>query len=223
MNQSIYLLPLRQAAFMVVVMVFSIICLFIDQLFFPGWVSAATWGIGFSFIYALYAWGTNDRLIQRFFIFSLSAGIAELFADAWLVQYTETLVYPQGGIMLASSPFYMPFSWVVVLMQLGYISFWLHRKLSLPVVCLLMVLLSGLMIPLYEFWAIKAGWWHYKGTPMLHQVPVYIFVAEGLLALGIPVFIQRIKGVRLLFVILFGILQGGVMLLTCMLAYFLFG
>lgn len=208
--------------FMVLVMFSSIVTLLIDRTAFPGWISAAAWGFGYAILYGLYAWSTNDRLIQRLFIFGLAAGLTELLADAWLVQFTETLVYPQGGPMLASSPLYMPFSWLVVLMQLGYISYLLLKKFPVAITSLILVLMAGIMIPLYEYWAIQAGWWHYQHAPMLWNVPYYIFGAEALLAFSIPFLIKKVINGKLYFIVFFGILQGIIMWVACIAAYYLF-
>ncbi len=207
--------------FMLLVMASSIVTLFVDRLAFPGWISAAAWGFGYSLLYGFYAWSTGDRLVQRLFIFALAAGFAELLADAWLVQVTQTLVYPTG-LMLLDSPIYMPFSWLVVLMQLGFIAHLLLKKFPLLPSALMLVVLSGLMIPLYEYWAIKAGWWQYQSTPMVWNVPYYIFGAEAILAFSIPFFIKRVINGKLYNNVIFGILQGIIMWLACVAAYYFF-
>ncbi|MFO0768480.1 MAG: hypothetical protein U0231_17255 [Nitrospiraceae bacterium] len=48
----------------------------------------------------------RDGLLGRFILFGLTVGIAELAADAWLVDFTRTLDYSVGGgPMLWRSPF----------------------------------------------------------------------------------------------------------------------
>ena len=47
-------------------------------------------------------------------------GLAELLADAWLVDYTRTLDYSiGGGPMIWRSPVWMPQAWEVVAVQFG--------------------------------------------------------------------------------------------------------
>src|ERR1039457_2831811 len=46
--------------------------------------------LGFVFLH-------RDGLLARFMIFGLVAGVVELAADAWLVDYTRTLDYSIGG------------------------------------------------------------------------------------------------------------------------------
>jgi hypothetical protein len=222
MELSLSLTHTARLRFMLLVMFSSIVTLFFDRVVFPGWISAAVWGFGYALFYGLYAWSTGDKLIQRLFIFGLAAGFAELMADAWLVHFTRTLIYPEGGPMLASSPAYMPFSWLVVIIQLGFIAHLLLLKFSVVRTGFLLMLLAGLMIPLYEYWAIKAGWWHYRHTAMIWGVPYFIFGAEAILAFSIPFFVKRVAEGKLYFNVIFGILQGIIMWLACIAAYYLF-
>src|SRR3989454_10546333 len=54
----------------------------------------------------------RDALLARFLVFGLVVGIAELPADAWLVDYTRTLDYSiGGGPMIWRSPLWMPLAW----------------------------------------------------------------------------------------------------------------
>lgn len=39
----------------------------------------------------------RDKLIARFLLFGVAVGLAELPADVWLVDATQTLDYPIGG------------------------------------------------------------------------------------------------------------------------------
>src|SRR5687767_5861837 len=122
-------LPLnkKRTVFVMSIMTLGILILIIDSFQKKGWVSAEWWGYGLSAVFLSYALINKDRIILNFFIFSLTAGFAELFADAWLVNYTNTLVYPRPEPMLLSSPAYMPFSWNVVLLEVGFIG-WLVSK-----------------------------------------------------------------------------------------------
>jgi hypothetical protein len=48
----------------------------------------------------------RDALLARFLLFGLVVGFTELAADAWLVDYTNTLDYSiGGGLMIWRSPF----------------------------------------------------------------------------------------------------------------------
>src|SRR5688572_8274121 len=92
--------------FVLSVMTLGILLLIIDSAQAKGWISAAWWGYGLSAVFLLGALIMRDKLLLRFFLFSITAGFAELISDAWLVQYTETLIYPPDEPMLLSSPAY---------------------------------------------------------------------------------------------------------------------
>src|SRR2546426_3008921 len=63
----------------------------------------------------------RDALLARFLVFGLVVGIAELPADAWLVDYTRTLDYSiGGGPMIWRSPLWMPLAWEVVAGAIWY-------------------------------------------------------------------------------------------------------
>ena len=62
----------------------------------------------------------RDALLARFLLFGLVVGLAELLADAWLVDYTRILDYSiGGGPMIWRSPVWMPQAWEVVAVQFG--------------------------------------------------------------------------------------------------------
>lgn len=190
---------------------------------FPGWQGAAAWGYGFNALYLAWAILKKDGLMFRFILFALTAGFAELLADYWLVVHTKTLFYPPDEPMLAASPAYMPFSWMVVLIQIGYIGFLINKKKSLLITSILVGILGCCIIPFYEFLAIHAQWWHYANTKMIGPVPIYIFVAEGLLMLTIPDLFDRTETSSWGKITLLGIAQGLVMWLACIIAWNLTG
>jgi len=51
-----------------------------------------------------FALARRDALLGRFLLFGLAVGLAELPADAWLVDYTKTLDYSAGGGPIQISP-----------------------------------------------------------------------------------------------------------------------
>lgn len=209
--------------FVLIVMGVSIAVLVIDSLFDHGIISAEWWGYGFSFIFATYAMLTKDPLIKKFVLFGLVAGFAELIADHWLVAYTHSLIYPLNEPMLWSSPMYMPFSWTVVLVEFGFLGWLLIKKFNYVQSGLILAVAGALLVPLYEHWAISAGWWHYVHTLMIGPVPYYIILAEGLLMLPIPFIVRQINERKALSVIGYGLAEGVVMLLACFIAWGLLG
>ncbi|MFC7667521.1 DUF6989 domain-containing protein [Hymenobacter humi] len=143
-------------------------------------------------------------------------------SDAYLVDVTNTLLYPVREAMLWHSPLYMPFSWAVVLTQIGYLGWLLMGRLPAWVVGLLLVPASGILIPLYENWAIHAGWWGYQ-APDWWGVPRYIYLAEALLMLPVPALLQLALGRGGRWVPLAGLLEGAAMLLACFVAFTIAG
>jgi hypothetical protein len=209
--------------FMLSSIALGIAMLVVDSLYYPGWISAAKWGYGLSFLYIFYATAAQDKLIQWFWLFALTAGVSELFADKWLVEVTRTLIYPPNEPMWLASPIYMPFSWLVVLMQLCFIAFLLANKLKKWQTSIALALLGGAMIPLYEHWAIGAKWWDYVNTPKFYDVPYYIMVAEAILVLPLPYMMADIDKQKWYMPVIYGIGEGLVMLLACIIAYYSVG
>lgn len=204
-------------------MAFAVLCLVFNAYFFKGWVSAALWGFGFSIAYIVYAIVTKDALLGRFILFAMCAGWIELLPDHWLVANTNTLLYPSDEPIIDSSPLYMPFSWLTVFIQVGYIGFLLYKKLGLFKASLLVIVIGAITIPLYEHLAIQAGWWSYHDTPMIFNVPWYVIVAEGLLMATVPFFYSRAEKSKWIYIPLLGIIQGMVMWLCCIIAFALVG
>lgn len=213
----------KRTWFVLGTMAFGILLLVIDSIQKEGWISAAWWGYGLSAVFLIYALLTRDKILLLFFLFCLTAGFAELIADAWLVNYTQTLVYPRPEPMLLSSPAYMPFSWTVVLMEVGYIGWILSYRWNLVKASLFLCALGAMLVPLYETWAIGAGWWNYHNTPKVFNVPIYVIIAEGLLMITVPFMLRKSENAKPFIVILWGLAEGGVMLLASFIAYAIAG
>lgn len=204
-------------------MSFGILLLIVDSIQQKGWISAAWWGYGLSAVFLTYGIITRDKLLLRFFLFCITAGFAELIADAWLVDYTQTLVYPMPEPMLLRSPAYMPFSWTVVLMEVGYIGWMLSYHWNLWKASVFLCLFGAMLVPLYETWAIHAGWWHYQNTPTIFKVPEYVIVAEGLLMISVPWLLRKVENASPMAIVLWGLVEGVAMLLACFIAFGLVG
>jgi len=213
----------KRTLFVIDVMVISILVLIIDSWLKQGWISAAVWGYGFSALFLVFALLSRDKILLRFFLFVVTAGFAELAADKWLVDFTQTLIYPHLEPMLLSSPAYMPFSWTVVLMEVGYIGWILTPRWGLVKASLFLCAFGAVLVPLYETWAIDAGWWFYQNTPKIFGVPRYVILAEGLLMLTVPFMLSKVAKAKPLNIILWGLAEGVVMLLACIIAYFVLG
>jgi hypothetical protein len=209
----------RRTWFVLTVMTVGIVLLIIDSIRDIGWVTAAWWGYGLSAVFLAYAALTRDTILLKFFLFCVTAGFAELVSDAWLVNFTGTLVYPIPEPMLIKSPAYMPFSWTVVLMEVGYIGWLLSYRWKMITTSIFLCLLGAMLVPLYESWAIHAGWWYYHHTFQIHNVPVYVVIAEGLLMIFLPSILRKVENAKLWMVIVWGLAEGVIMLLACIIAW----
>ena len=196
----------------------SILVLIIDSQLGKSILTAQIWGYGFSALFLVLAFVLHDDLLKKLYLFSLLAGFAELPADHYLVSYTETLIYPSNEPMIWSSPAYMPFSWSVVLVEFGYLSWLLLRRFNAVTSGLILAVLGACLVPLYEHWAISSGWWSYQNVEMWGPVPLYIILAEGLLMIPIPFFIKKICDGNLRIVGMSALAEGLAMLLACMIA-----
>jgi len=215
-------LQTQRTRFILISMPISIACLALAAYTHSGSTGGALWSYGFALLYGAWAVYKKDKTFQLFLLFSLAAGFSELLADAWIVS-TNTLFYPGNEPMLYKSPMYMPFSWVVVLIQLGYIGYLIHKTRGLLAAVALVGILGCMIIPFYEFLAIHAGWWHYENAPMWGLVPKYIYIAEGILMLSIPLLFNRAEKSSPLQVIGLGIVQGLIMFIASLIAYSLVG
>jgi hypothetical protein len=116
----------------------------------------------------------RDRLIPHLMLFGFAVGLAELPADAWLVDATGTLDYSiGGGPMIWRSPAWMPLAWEMVAVQFGYLGMRLYewrRGWGL----LLAGLIGAVNIPFYEEMALRTHWWRYADCRMLLHTPYYI-------------------------------------------------
>ena len=182
-----------------------------------GWMSAFLLALGMYALIAVFAVLTRDGFLYRLLVFGLVAGVVELLADCWLVNSTGTLVYAGSEPMIACSPFYMPFAWAVVLIQVGYLGWLIAGHKPLWVSMLASMLIGIGFIPLFEHWANGAGWWIYQDCPMIGNTPYYIILAEGLICLTLPLFFKIQSHRNYGLAILFGVFQG----LWIWLAYYL--
>lgn len=205
--------------FMLATLVIVLAVGFISDIFSLGWKSGWVLAVGMYFIILAFAFIYADGFLKKLLVFGLTAGFVELLADAWLVNYTGTLVYTHGEPMIAFSPQYMPFAWAVILMQVGYLGWLIGGIEKLSITILITAILGFGVIPLFEFWAKGAGWWYYKDTPLLFKTtPYYIAFGEALLCAILPVFFRIIIKKGILISVLFGIAEG----LWIWVSYFIF-
>jgi uncharacterized protein DUF6989 len=162
-----------------------------------GWVTAAaTVGLTAALLVGI-TWRRAWRsLVARLLLFSLVAGVLELFTDFAGEVVARSLVYPPGGPTLWASPLYMPLSWMVTLTQIGYLAWRLDTLAPRPprwAAIILTGLWGALNIPFYEEMAFHAGWWRYAAAPGLGHTPYYVMLFEGLVAALLPPLLARLE------------------------------
>jgi hypothetical protein len=161
----------------------------------------------------------RDRVLASLMVFGLAAGITELGADAWLVEFTRTLDYsPGGGPMLWRSPLWMPFAWEVVAVQFGYLGLRLRQRYG-PWGLLLIGVLGAINIPYYEEMARRIHWWSYSGCRMLSYTPWYVIVGEFGIAIVFTLLARPLQHRGALSAIGLGIVAGTGIFICYALAY----
>lgn len=134
-------------------------------------------------LFVCYAVVQSDR---RFAMVILSAGVfglTELVADYLCVRHTGTLDYSvASSAKVLESPWWMPLSWAVVAVQAGIVGDAVIARYGKLRGTLATALFGALLIPFYEEMAWGANWWRYRDCLMLSHTPVYIIVAELIIA-----------------------------------------
>ena len=156
----------------------------------------------------------GDKLLGRFILFGLVVGLAELPADAWLVDYTRTLDYSiGGGPMLWRSPLWMPLAWEIVAVQFGYLGLRLWERFG-RVGLGIIALLGAINIPFYEEMAKRIHWWQYSGCRLLSSTPYYIILGEFGIALAFALLARSVRRGSWFTAIVAGI-AGGFAIFAC--------
>ena len=159
-------------------------------------------------ILLFYWYKTRDPLMPHLLIFGIAVGLAELPADAWLVDYTKTLDYSiGGGPIIWRSPLWMPFAWEIVAVQFGYIGWVLYDRFKIGGI-LLAAVLGAINIPFYEEMALKTHWWLYRGCKMFLHTPYYIILGEFLIVICLVYGTKNIHRLRWDKTVLTGIVAG---------------
>ena len=168
---------------------------------FVGFVSFAAW--------------SDDRAFGRLLLAALACGWTELLADALCVRCTGTLDYSvAGSAMVLESPWWMPFLWAAVTVQVGAVGDAAIQGLGGVRGVLMTGALGGVLIPVYEHLAREANWWRYQHCLLIGHVPVYIVVAEAVIGAGLALLGRLVlRGGSWWAVVLFGVAAGGWMIL----------
>lgn len=151
-----------------------------------GWWTAALIAAVGSVLICGFIAVSRDALSFRFFVVTAIAGWLELLADWYFVDVIPALVYAPEGPFVVSSPLYMPFAWLVMLWPLGVVARWMDRNWGLAAATVAVCLIGGLNLPLYEYLAEQAGWWHYEGVSGIGNAPFFVILAEALVIGALP-------------------------------------
>jgi hypothetical protein len=161
----------------------------------------------------------RDRLIPHLMLFGFAVGLAELPADAWLVQATGTLDYSiGGGPTIWRSPAWMPLAWEMVAVQFGYLGMRLHEWRK-GWGLLLAGAIGAVNIPFYEEMALRTHWWRYADCRMLLHTPYYIIVGEFLIVVAIGYLARWTRSGRWSHSLVAGVLAGLAILLCYAVGY----
>ena len=188
--------PLERARLWIVLTTVAINVLTVSLLTFAPWSDWRT-GLALNFIDNSLLVGfvifRRDALLARLILFGLAVGLAELPADAWLVDYTRTLDYSiGGGPMLWRSPIWMPLAWEVVAVQFGYIGLRLWERFGRAGL-LGVAMLGAINIPFYEEMARRIHWWQYSNCRMISYTPHYIILGEFGIALALAMLARTLR------------------------------
>ena len=162
-------------------------------LFGGGWKPATVLNLAIVAVLVGWALASKDELLKKLLVFGGVAGIVELYTgDPWFIR-REVLIYNEGGPFLVDSPFYMPFAWTYVVVQLAVIALWLIDKFGMPKAAVIVAVLGAGSIPLYESLAKNANLWIYQGCAEIFSAPYFVIFAEMLIALSFPFLGDRVR------------------------------
>lgn len=159
-----------------------------------GWIGAAFITFLLNALILYHIVKSRDFLLGRLYLFGLLVGFGELPTDHLAVSVQQTLVYAPNEPFIWDSPFYMPFSWSIVMVQIGYLAYWMTERWGLTKACLLTGAFGAINLPTYEFIAKQAGFWYYKDCWMVFfdTTPVYVILGEFFITLVLPFFVVRV-------------------------------
>ena len=156
----------------------------------------------------------RGELLARLMLFGLAVGFTELLADAWLVDYTNTMDYSiGGGPMLWRSPIWMPFAWEIVAVQFGYVGLWLWQRYK-DWGLVMIGIVGAINIPYYEEMARRINWWSYHNCRMISNTPYYIILGEFGIAIVLTILAKQILKGNWITALLAGI-AGGIGIFLC--------
>ena len=162
----------------------------------------------------------RDGFMFRLLLFGLVTGLAELPADAWLVDHTRTLDYSVGGgPILWRSPIWMPLAWEVVAVQFGYLGLRLMERFGTVAGLAGIGILGAINIPFYEQMARTIHWWTYQGCRMISATPYYIILGELGIAMALAWLARGLRAGKTSRALFLGLAAGAAIFLCYLCAF----
>jgi hypothetical protein len=210
--------------FVLFTMIFALVADLLAWYLHTGWIGAAIITILLNLMIICFIIKQKDFMLARFYVFGLLVGFGELPSDYLAVAVQHTLVYAANEPFIWKSPAYMPFSWAVVMVQLGYLAWWMFHKWGLLKATLLTSILGSINLPTYEFIAKQAGFWYYQNSWMIFfdSTPVYVIAGEFLLVISIPYIILQVEKCKPLWIPLWSLIQSVLIYISTIVAYHFF-
>lgn len=210
--------------FVLLTLTFVFLYIVACSFFSPGWVAAAILSYGVFAVLVVYSFIKKDTQFQVFLLFSMLAGFTELLADYWLVKGINDLEYASPEPLLVVSPAYMPFAWAVVLSQIGFIGWRLVTQLGMLKASIIIGIVGGIIIPVYEHSAKGAAWWVYNDwTHEFWNAPYYIILGEALICMVLPWIFEKINNKKWMLAAGLGVLHGLWIFISYYLSYLIVG
>ena len=130
----------------------------------------------------------ETKIFRSLLYIGVVAGFVELLADYWLVHGISAgrLIYMRYDVVLCASPIWMPIAWATTIVEFSYIILRMVDLIRKPwLASILGGLMAGTGIGIYEFFAVKCGWWYYAPAKVMigNYCALYIPLGEALLFL----------------------------------------
>jgi hypothetical protein len=178
-------------------------------------------------------WGT---VFNRLLALGVVAGIFSIFGDSLLVGWEKggQRVYPDRGGLLLDSPVYLPLFWICAIVEFGYVivrGYGLALKTFGAESALWGTMVAGGFVAAVwtactDFWAVKAGWWHYRpGEAILGGgCALYVVIAVFFTFCAfLPLFARYLACPlgRVYASVRYGLILGGILFLSYAVAHIL--
>jgi len=214
----------QRTIFVSVTLSFVFLYIVACSFFCPGWIAATILSYGVFGILLIYSLSKKDLQMLVFLLFGMVAGFTELLADYWLVKGINDLEYAGSEPFILVSPAYMPFAWAVVLSQIGFIGWRIAQRIGMLKASIIIGIVGGIIIPIYEHSAKGACWWVYKDwTHEFWNAPYYIILGEALICLVLPWIFETIKAKKWLLASGLGVLHGLWIFISYYISYLIVG